>query len=281
MNRSHRTSIAKQTLEIIEQGYYTTDAGHRVSIKQEVESSVALAKCYTPSDFETLSDQLVLDTTENQTLFNLTNTTTLVEAGNLLKKQNGDVTCLNFASAKNPGGGFLNGSQAQEESLARSSTLYPTLLKNEIYYTANRQNRSSLYTDHMIYSPQVLVIRTDEGELLEQPLEISVVTAPAVNAGAVKNNEPDNVKYIEPIMLQRMENLLKLCIHEKCENLVLGAWGCGVFMNNPQVIAEMWYSLLIENTSYKNKFRHITFAVLDRRDRGIYSAFEQCLSRIL
>ena len=108
-----------------------------------------------------------------------------------------------------------------------------------------------------------------------------MVTAPAVNAGAVKNNEPDNVKYIEPVMLQRMENMLKLCLHEKCENLVLGAWGCGVFMNNPQVIAEMWYSLLIENTSYKNNFRHITFAVLDTRDRGIYTAFEQCLSRIL
>ena len=165
MNRSQRTSIAKQTLEIIEQGYYITDAGRRVSIKQEVESSVALAKCYKPSDFENLSDQLTLDTTENQTVFNLTNTTTLAEAGNLLNKQNGNVTCLNFASAKNPGGGFLNGSQAQEESLARSSTLYPTLLKNEIYYTINRQNRSSLYTDHMIYSPKVLVAGTTDRNL--------------------------------------------------------------------------------------------------------------------
>ncbi|MDE7477756.1 MAG: TIGR02452 family protein, partial [Lachnospiraceae bacterium] len=63
---------------------------------------------------------------------------------------------LNFASAKNPGGGFLNGAMAQEESLAASSTLYRTLTAHEEYYQSNRAQSSMMYTDHAIYSPALL-----------------------------------------------------------------------------------------------------------------------------
>jgi uncharacterized protein (TIGR02452 family) len=73
---------------------------------------------------------------------------------------------LNFASAKNPGGGFLNGARAQEESLARSSALYPCLRKSGMY-DHHRASGDCLYTDWMIVSPEVPVYRDDEtGALL-------------------------------------------------------------------------------------------------------------------
>ena len=98
--------------------------------------------------------------------------------------------CLNFASAKNPGGGLLSGSQTQEESLARSSGLYATLLPMTELYAYNRHLGTSLYSDYMIYSPDVPVFRSDSGLLLEVPYLASFITAPAVNAGAVEKNEP-------------------------------------------------------------------------------------------
>jgi len=86
---------------------------------------------------------------------------------------------LNFASAKHPGGGFLTGAQAQEESLARASALYPCLEQQKGYYDANRRHHSLLYTDHLIVSPRVPVFRDDQGTLLEVPWEMTILTAPA------------------------------------------------------------------------------------------------------
>lgn len=275
MNRSQRTSLATQTLDIMEQGFYDTATGRRILLKDQLTKSVASSKLYTPGDFETLVLlPLAVEKLEVPTRFNVVNATTLDAAHDLMVGSAGKVLCLNFASAKNPGGGFLNGSQAQEESLARSSCLYLTLLKHEIYYKANRTCGTCLYTDYMIYSPDVLVIRSDEGNLLENPFTISFVTSPAVNAGAIKRNEPDQVSQIRSVMFRRMKYMLSVCANEGYKNLVLGAWGCGVFMNDPNAIADMWYELLVENREFKNRFVNVVFAVLDLHEYGTFAIFK-------
>lgn len=275
MNRSKRTTIARQTLQILEQGEYRNSAGEVINIMPDISAAIASAKLYRPDDFPALQQGLQAVADSGETNFSVVNQTTLQAAAELLAKVNDKVTCLNFASAKNPGGGFLNGSQAQEESLARSTSLYPTLLKNEEYYTLHRRCRTCLYTDHMIYSPGVLVLRDDKGALLDTPFPIDVITSPAVNAGAVRKNEANNIGQLEPVMRQRMLNFLLLCINEGCFNLVLGAWGCGVFMNDPALIARMWYELLVEEPRLQKYFKNICFAVLDRRERGTYATFCQ------
>ncbi|MFR3753045.1 MAG: TIGR02452 family protein [Enterocloster sp.] len=73
---------------------------------------------------------------------------------------------LNFASAKNPGGGFINGAMAQEESLAASSCLYKTLTAHETYYRMNRACSTMIYTDHAIFSPDVVFFRDGRFGLL-------------------------------------------------------------------------------------------------------------------
>ena len=71
---------------------------------------------------------------------------------------------LSFASATRPGGGVKNGSSAQEESLCRCSTLYPTIDSGrfwERYYNVNREKKDNRHTDACIYSPGVIICKTD------------------------------------------------------------------------------------------------------------------------
>ena len=183
---------------------------------------------------------------------------------------------LNFASARNPGGGFLGGSQAQEESLARASGLYACINPLQGMYEANRRCPTCLYTDHMTYSPAVPVFRDDEDRLLDRPYPVSFVTAPAVNAGVVRAREPGNAVRIEEVMLGRMEKVLALAVVHGHEVLVLGAWGCGVFANDPGQVAGWFARLLADDGPYRTAFRRVGFAVLDRSPaRGTIGPFER------
>src|SRR5205814_7920498 len=100
------------------------------------------------------------------TSFQVVNRTTLDAARRLLDLDPGaDVLCLNFASAKHPGGGFLGGARAQEESLARSSGLYPCIAPMREMYDFNRSCGTCLSSDYLLHSPRAPVFR-DEGESL-------------------------------------------------------------------------------------------------------------------
>ncbi|MFN8419489.1 MAG: TIGR02452 family protein [Anaerolineae bacterium] len=140
---------------------------------------------------------------------------------------------LNFASAKHPGGGFLGGAKAQEESLARSSGLYPSLLKCPAYYQHNRRRSNALYSDWMIYSPACPIWRRDDGSWLEMPYTVDFITSPAPNAGAVRVNSPADIPQIAPTLVDRSAKVLALAARWRCEALILGAWGCGVFRSDP------------------------------------------------
>ncbi len=215
------------------------------------------------------------------TEFEIVNSTTLAAAKRLLDgQQAADVLCLNFASAKNPGGGFLKGSQAQEESLARASGLFPCIAQMKEMYDANRRFGSCLYTDHMIYSPNVPVFRDDADDLLRKPYCVSIITAPAVNAGAVRRNEKHNVSKIEPTMLGRIEKVLSLAVIHRHDTLVLGAWGCGVFRNDPADVARWFYTHLVENKVFRGCFKTVVFAILDNtRDHRFLQPFVHAFPR--
>jgi uncharacterized protein (TIGR02452 family) len=210
-------------------------------------------------------------------VFEVANETTLSAVVRLLSEDAGRrVLALNFASAKNPGGGFLGGSQAQEESLARASGLYACIAPMTGYYETNRACGSCLYTDHMIYSPDVPVFRDDDDRLIARPYLVSFLTAPAVNAGAVRWNEPRHVARIEPVMRSRIEKLLTVAVARGHDALVLGAWGCGVFQNDPVQVARWFREYLISPGRFHAVFTRVVFAVLDRSpSREIIRPFEK------
>jgi uncharacterized protein (TIGR02452 family) len=98
--------------------------------------------------------------------------------------------CLVFASAKDPGGGFLSGAQAQEESIGRSSALYSCQTAAGEFHAFHRRQGDLRYSDRVIYSPGIPVFRTDDGALLEEPYTVSFLTAAAPNFGAIVTGQP-------------------------------------------------------------------------------------------
>ena len=264
-NRNCRTALARETLSILEEGRYTDSNGVRVDISRQVAACVAGTVLYKPAELAELVATLDMATIGSRvTQFEVNGETTLAAARRIVGEFGGERTlCLNFASAKNPGGGFLGGSQAQEESLARSSALYASLISQPTYYEANRACRTAIYTDHMIVSPNVPVFRNDGGKLLPQPYAVGILTAPAVNAGAVLTNEPANEAYIVPKLIERIEMVLAVAVQRGYLRLILGAWGCGVFRNDPATIAGLFAKALQSDKRFSNWFSVVTFAVLD------------------
>jgi uncharacterized protein (TIGR02452 family) len=116
----------------------------------------------------------------------------------------------------------------------------------------------------MIYSPDVPVFRDADDRLLEQPYPVSFLTAPAVNAGAVRANEPGNVARIAAVMRARIEKVLALAVVHGHEVLVLGAWGCGVFANDPDQVADWFAEHLTGDGVFRTAFQRVVFAVFDR-----------------
>lgn len=187
------------------------------------------------------------------------NISTISEVISLKDKEN--ICILNFASAKHPGGGFLKGSRAQEESIARTSNLYLSLkqYKNS-FYDKNVKENNPLYTDEMIYSKDITVFRDDNGNFIE-PIVIDVITSPAVNANNARNRNIPESK-INETMKERIRKIIYVAAEHDVDYLVLGAFGCGVFKNDDKEIARMFYSVL-ETEKMKYQFKEVIFAIYD------------------
>ena len=266
MKKSKRILIAKDTLEVLKRGYYETESGKRVNLSKAQKYAEQHTKVYRPDE---LSALLAAPSNEDKpytTSFVVNDLSSLNSVREEASAEE-NLICLNFASARNPGGGFLKGSQAQEESIARASGLYPCQLRGKPYYLANRAIKTCLYTDHMIYSPQVPIFREEDGTLMDDFVKCSFLTTPAVNAGVIKRNEPAQIQEIEPRMRQRMDMVLAICRALQYNTLILGAWGCGVFENDPILVAEMFHEQL--TTKYKGAFQKVVFSIYSKDERFI------------
>ena len=266
----NRKEIAQDTLQIIESGVYRNNLGETVSIKNATELAIENTKLFRTEDFP---EKFELKKTAGETKFEVTDETTLEAAKRICKlDENANPFVLNFASAKNPGGGFLGGAQAQEESLARSSSLYACLTANFEMYQHNRNGSSCLYSDWMIYSPRVPVFRNDDGSLTAKPYLVSFLTSPAVNAGVIKQREADKIDLIEPVNRERARKFLWIANQENHKTLILGAWGCGVFQNDPPMIARIFDELL--KGEFADCFERVIMAIYDKTPtRRVYQAF--------
>ena len=105
------------------------------------------------------------------------------------------------------------------------------------------------------------VFRDDDDRLLAEPWHVSVITAPAVNTGAVRRNERSNIYRIEATMIDRIEGILSVAVVHRHDTIVLGAWGCGVFQNDPIDVANWFHAHLLENDTFQGVFRTVVFAI--------------------
>lgn len=259
-----RKAVARQTLSIMEQGYYQYK-DKRIDIGSDMEHSIRDSFLITPQQADMLLEGYSKSESTETSAVDAENISTVDAILRLVKEGKQNIGVLNFASAKNPGGGFLNGAMAQEESLAASSTLYKTLIVHEEYYQKNRAQRSMMYTNHAIYSPDVVFFRDGRFQLVEKPFKASVLTLPAVNMGQVLLKGEDCAE-AERVMRRRMKLALAI-LQTGAKNLVLGAYGCGVFRNDPKLIAAWWQELL-EDEGMGQYFDSIFHAVLDHSQNG-------------
>ncbi|MEZ4770203.1 MAG: TIGR02452 family protein [Caldilineales bacterium] len=270
--------MARETVEILDRGHYRSPGGRQVDLSAALAACVANTGCYDPEQVAGIRDQVLAQPAGFvATVLEVANETTLQGAARLAASGHyARIGALNFASARNPGGGFLSGAQAQEESLARSSGLYHSLLACPSYYRYHRNHRSGLYSDRMIHSPGCPVFRSDDGALLEEAILVDFITSPAPNAGAIRHNSPNFVGKIEPVLRDRASKVLGLAAHHRCDGLVLGAWGCGVFRNDPAMVAGAFRDLLAPDGPFWGRFSRVLFSVLDRsQDQRTYNAFRE------
>jgi uncharacterized protein (TIGR02452 family) len=193
--------------------------------------------------------------------------TALVSAGD----SEGAWCCLVFASARRPGGGFLTGANAQEESLARATTLHRSLERCPEFHARHRTDLDLAYSDALIVGPGA-VIRDAAGNLLGRPVRCAFVTAAAPNLEAMRGPQPRDLAQVPAILARRAGRILDACAAHGHRRLVLGAWGCGVFGNDPAVVAEAFRRGLAERPF----FEAVTFAVPNAgspQHRAFASAF--------
>jgi uncharacterized protein (TIGR02452 family) len=255
MKRSTAAELGRNTVRILEARCYTNPAGQVVEIGDLLDRSVQGTRSFSP-DHELPSVQPG-DT--EQTQIEVENESTLAAAHRLVQSGFRPVA-LNFASAKHPGGGFLGGARAQEESLARSSGLYACLVGNPMY-DFHKSQGDPLYSNYAIYSPGVPVLRDDEGVLLLKPYLCSFITSPAVNAKVALERDRSARPRIREAMRLRIDNVLTVAAMHGHEALILGAWGCGVFGNDSREIAELFHQALTGD--FRGVFRRVVFAILD------------------
>ena len=172
---------------------------------------------------------------------------------------------LNFASYKHPGGMFIEGSNAQEEALCHESFLYNVLKEKDSYYEWNKKNlNKALYLNRALYTPNVVF------ERFESLVHCDVLTCAAPNNATYSRYNDDkelNVYYHR----DRIRYLLSVAADNKVNTLILGAFGCGVFKQDPEQTALFFDEFL--STEFKNVFDVVVFAIPDHKSKN-YKAFD-------
>ena len=202
----------------------------------------------------------------------------------------------NFASASNPGGGVVHGANAQEECLCRCSGLYfilNTQIMRNGFYEPHKRAHNPIHNDDIIYTPEVTVFKSDTASptlLAEKDwYDVDVITCAAPNLRenpSNKYNQGDGnkrVKLSDKELLQihekRLKRILDVAVSKGDEVIILGAFGCGAFMNKTEIVALAAKNVVEE---YLKAFKIVEFAVYcSPRDDENYKTFDRVLSPLI
>ena len=205
------------------------------------------------------------------------------------------VAVHNFASATNPGGGVVNGAGAQEECLCRCSNLYFCLNTPDMwgmFYTPHRAAHDPIHNDDIIYTPNIVVFKTDTDrpELMERDdwYIVDVITCEAPNLREKPSNRYNSGdgtravtlsdRELQVIHEKRLRRMLDSAVMNHADTVILGAFGCGAFCNEPQVVATAAANVVRD---YMYAFKNIEFAVYCRpSDDSNYRVFNSVLSSL-
>lgn len=158
----------------------------------------------------------------------------------------GKTAVLNMASYKRPGGGVINGARAQEECLFRCSNLGHVI--SDDFYPL--QDNELLWTKDAIFFKDV-----NYGYMKD--IQVDVITIAAINLNALGRFQ--KISNYEKLTKDKIRLMLSMAIKNNIDNIILGAWGCGVFGNKPDKMAKMFKDVLDEGY----KINNIIFAIIN------------------
>jgi uncharacterized protein (TIGR02452 family) len=243
------SELGKSAVAAADSGRYLRPDGKPVDWGDAVRTAIA-SKVSIPPDTNLLTRGAA---SFSETRVTVTNETTLGASRRLIEDGSRPLA-LNFANGVHPGGGFLNGARAQEEVLCRSSALFATL-EGDAMYEAHRQRPRPDSTDWAIYSPDVPVFRNDAGTTLEEPWLLSFITCAAPYAPRIGQSEAAD------LLQKRIHRVLSIANAFGYTTLVLGAWGCGAFGNDPRRTAIDFRAAL--ESRFDGAFSEVIFAITD------------------
>ena len=241
MTKDERSKLAHKRHEYIETNYAN-------EIKACVENTIAYDNTLQPIQ------------SNNKPIFLMTENDTVTETFN---QNEGKLCVMNFASYTNPGGNYLGGSMAQEEAVCGQSILYEVLSRKEDWYQYNAKHKNrGLYEDRCLYSKDLRFFLNDDTKLAD------VITIPAPNCSVLKYNpkafkKSDNTS----VLFSRMQLLKNVCEINKVDTLIAGAWGCGVFAQDPLEVARI-FKKVFETTTIKK----IIFAIPGGRNFNLFKS---------
>jgi len=244
-------------------------------IKEEKDLSLAVRKSLEQSEVYYEDDYPDFDKSkENETVITVTGDRSFQAAMRLkAENPNSKIAVMNFANAFHPGGGVVDGASAQEECLCRTSTLYPVLnsgTMRDTYYLYHHNNKDFKASDSLIYVEGVVICKTDEDIPVRMAKEnwvtvdVITVAAPDLRYAGNKyvklfgNGSGMSDEDLFKCHLKRARHILTCAAAKGAEALVLGAFGCGAFQNNPEIVAKAYRQAL---SDFPKVFKKIEFAV--------------------
>lgn len=273
-NKEINIKIFNDTLKQISHSVTLCEAVNHSFINQVFYDDKTMLEYFSHGKLQTYPDPVTIKVTKNSSF-------------NAARQYNGNVCVLNFASATNPGGGVDKGSTAQEECLCRCSTLYNclnTAWAKEHFYTPHRTSGTPLHNDDIIYTPGVVIFKSDSYNNLYQNKKVNVITCAAPNLretpkNAYNHENGEGIKIsdedLQKIHEQRAYKILTCAAFHGNDTVILGAFGCGAFRNPPAVVATAYKNVIEEH--FKNTFRNIEFAVYCGKDETNYNVFKEIL----
>lgn len=189
------------------------------------------------------------------------------------------VGVLNFASFKHPGGMFHNGSSAQEEALCHHSTLiYSLMTMTENFYIPHMKKLNyGLYNSDAIISTDITFVdRTLDENKVDDTTKAKVITMAAPNLGTYirRGYNKYDAMYMHELN-NRIVGVLNVASMYDTWDLILGAFGCGVFKNEPENVADLFFDYLTSDTKYNfsHRFRKVFFAIPKSFRNNNYKVF--------
>jgi uncharacterized protein (TIGR02452 family) len=263
-------AVAKETNAIVEAGEYVSPSGRRVAIKDAIDRAVSSTRVLREAELESKKP---LST--NRARVHLWATRSGACAQQMLGQGATRVAVLNYANGTTPGGSYLGGSRAQEESLCRCSALYRCLTSERAkpFYDDNVALKSEMSLGNIIVSEDVPFFRDEDLNLLDEPFLATVITGAAPRVVGLKLDERTT---LPNVFAKRTRYVFAAAQDAKCDAIVVGPWGCGAFRNDPKMVAAAFADAV---NIWRGAFKDIVFSTWGHDDNRV--AFENAISPLV